>query len=374
MKLSRKRIGTPLVGLLLASALGLVGCAANTEPSSTDVSVDSGSAGGLGTEAEEASMMKLYEEAREAGQNQVVVYGTSDHESYIAAFQKRFPDITVTTQPLQGADRDTRIDAEVASGNFVADIAKDGSSPMIRYVEDGRCQVWEPVVDVPSEWLRMDSKLATSSVAMFGITYNTTMIDESEVPSSWQDLLEPEWADKSFSMTSPSAGGVTAYTFAIMLTPEENANEFGWEYIDAFKAQNPNLVAKDALAVQAVANGETAISAIVFQPYFESVKAQGAPIEFKIFEENNMYSEAAFCLLNDSPNKLAAELFMNWRFTPEGQNASAMTGSYPVMPGAEAPSGMPAFEDVSLLPMLPEAERAAAYGPLIKEITDTFMN
>lgn len=362
-----KRASRALVVTALGGALLLAGCTA--APSSGDLPEGSESALG-GTEALD-QFAELYQAALDAGKTQVVIYGPPRADNVTAAFEARFPGIEIAEEQLQGADRDVRLDAEASSGNYAGDVLSDGSTPVTRSAADGRCQPFTPILDVPDEWMDLDDQVLLTNLSIFGTVYNPDLIAEEDLPRSWQELLDPEYKGQ-FSIVSPAVGGVATYTFAIMLTDENNST-YGVPFLEGLKAQEPNFVGQDALAVQAVANGETPFAALVYKPFFTEAKAEGASIEFFFpIEEDNMWTASAVCQAVNSPNEDAARLYLNWLYSPEGQAEVAASGTYPIMPGAEPTDGLPPIAEVSLIPQLEGEEALTGYDTLIPQVIELF--
>ncbi|HWL60981.1 MAG TPA: extracellular solute-binding protein [Microbacteriaceae bacterium] len=373
--MSNRQRWLPAAALLLPLAL-LAGCAAEPAPApapgESAPSTESPYGGALGTPEEEAAFQALYDEAIAAGQKQVVVYGPPPARALLDTFHERFPGIEVTYQQLQSAERLAKLEQEKQTGNFVADIASDGRTPVVSLGVDGWCQPLDHIMDVPAEWLGVDDSVQFQQVAVFGMAVNTDLLDVADAPKSWQELTSAEWAGKVV-MVTPAAGGAAAFTFAQMDYPEANNEKYAG--IKEGIKENVTLVAKDALVLQEVASGNYPIGALAYYPYFVEIKAQGAPIEFVFpFAEGggNMWTKSAQCLLNDSPNPLAASLYMYWEFSKEGQQALSDAGLYPVMPGTPGPGGLPPLDTVELLEQLPDIEAITAYGPYVKDVIDFF--
>lgn len=365
-----KRNTAATVALAAISALVLLtGCAGSESPAAADPAEN---AAALGGEENAAAFDALYQQALDAGQAEVVIYGPSDHESFAEGFEARFPGITVVSEALQGGERDTRLDAEAASGNHIADIISDGTTPIVRSANDGRCTPIDPITEVPEEHLSLDDQVLTTRLSVFGLTYNTDSVAEEDVPKTLDDLLDPRWKG-DISVVSPSNGGAGAYGLAVMLTPDENKDQYGMDYLEALKAQDLNFVAKDPLAVQAVANGETSLAILVFRPFYVEAAAEASNLGYSLFEQDNMWTASAQCLSAHSPNNYAAELYMNWRVSPEGQEVTAASGSYPIMPGSPSVEGIPSAEEPGLLiPQLPIEERIEGYAEPIETVMDLF--
>lgn len=358
-------------GALLASAaLVLAGCAGGGPDPGEGSSLDGA---GLGTDAEIAAFEELYRASLEADESQVVIYGTNEPDAVMAAFEARFPGIDVIHQDIVGAERDAKLAAEKSSGNRVGDIATDGREPIGFLASTGACASLDPIPAIPEEWIEFDSTAFGRGVSVFGIVYNTEMVDESEVPTSWEELLDPKWKGKITAVDPTLAGRLTVATFGQMLVPESNAQALGMPFLERLKAQELNTVAADPLMVQAVATGETPLAILVYLPIYLTAAASGAPIGFSFpLESNNQWTQSSMCMLEGAPNPHAAELYINWTFSQEGQSVRSDAGVFPVMPGIDSPLGLPPVDEIDLLEKLPTLEALTGYVEAEKQVVELF--
>jgi iron(III) transport system substrate-binding protein len=327
-----------------------------------------GYGGALGTAEEEAQFQALYDKAMDAQEYEVSLYGPPPAQSVIDAFQKRFPDIELLFEQLQSQDRITRLQAEKASGNHAGDVATDGRTPITSMARDGWCQPFESIVDVPAELIGLDGLTVTTYNTVFGILINTDLISKDEAPQSWEELIDPKWKGKEV-MVSPAAGGAGAFVNAMLLTPEENADKWGMDIVEGLKA-NVALVAKDAQTVSSVVDGTYPIGVLAYYPYyFETLKTTPkAPVEFLLMKEDTPYSVGKQCVIAGAPHPDAAQLWMNWVMSKEGQAAYAESGSYPAMPGSPGPTGLPGPDEADLIPLLEDEESVTGYAPYVKQV------
>jgi iron(III) transport system substrate-binding protein len=326
----------------------------------------------LGTPAQTESFQTLYDAAKKAGQDQVIVYGPPPAKDVTDAFEARFPGIRVIFQQLQSAERISKLEQEKQTGNFVADVATDGATPMVSMGIDGWCQQFDPIMDIPSEWVGEKKNTFFSNVSIFGMVINTDLISAADAPRGWRDLASSKYKGKVV-MVNPSAGGAAAFSFARMLYPKDNETKYAG-ILEGLR-ENASLVAKDALTLQEVASGNYAIGALAYYPYYLETKAQGAPIEFIFpFTEGggNIWTKSGSCLINNAPHPEAGQLWINWLFSEQGQEVLRAQGSYPTMPGHSGPGEMPPLDKVDLMYIVPDSEAITAYGPYIKEVIKMF--
>ena len=90
-----------------------------------------------GSAADDAAIMKLYDEALKAGESEVVIYG-----AYAGLFRpiwdlftKRFPKVAIVGNPVSGAQMSAKLDAEFSSKQQTADIVTSGLTELLAAVE-----------------------------------------------------------------------------------------------------------------------------------------------------------------------------------------------------------------------------------------------
>lgn len=319
-----------------------------------------------------AAVQELYQKAVDAGETSVTLYGPSAPKSLTDAFTARFPKIRVNSQNLQGADRLTKLSAEKSSGNHQGDVALDGDTPVAVLSDKGYCARYQPLVPLYPDADTLDSTVFQSDVAIFGIVYNSKLVAKEDVPKKWEDLLDPKWKGK-ITTVDPGAGGVSAFAFAQMLTPEVNNQRYGLPFLEKLKAQDIQFVSQDPQMVQRVASGQNPIAILVYSAYYQEVKQKGAPIEFAFpLERDNMTAHSLHCLLTDAPHPLAGQLYLNWILSREGQVEQTKNGSFSLLKGVPAPAGFESIENVKELEALPLKESITGYDAPIKQAIDLF--
>ncbi|MGO2110704.1 MAG: ABC transporter substrate-binding protein, partial [Pseudoclavibacter sp.] len=359
-----------LVSLAMVAPLAFAaGCSGGAGDGAADAG---GDASVLGTPEQQQAFDDLYNEAIDNGEFTVTVYGPPPAQSVLDAFHARFGDVEVVFEQLQSQDRITRLQAEEASGNRVGDVASDGRTPIIQMAQDGWCQPFEPIIDIPDELISMDGQALTPYNTMFGLLINTDLIDPADAPTTWEEIVDPKWKGKQV-MVSPAAGGAGAYLNAQLLTPEANADEWGMPVVEALK-DNVTVVSKDAQTISSVVDGTYPIGVLAYYPYYFETLAStpDAPVEFLLIDDGTPYSVAKTCMIADAPNPHTAQLWMNWVMSEEGQTAYAAAGSYPSMPGMPGPEGLPGTDEITLLPQLSDEESLTGYVDYVQQIQEMY--
>ena len=327
----------------------------------------------LGTAHQQAAMTALYKSAVKAGQTSLVIYGpgASGDQPYFKAFQKEFPAIHTTSQTLAGPQLTARLNAESASGKHVGDYVVDGDTPAWQLSLSGACAATSPLYPVPARWRQLGNTAFDDSLSMFGVVYNTSKLKASQVPDTWQQLLQPQWKGK-VAVGDPAQGGVSVYTFATMLNKYQSGT-YGMSYLRKLAASNLQLTDEPQVSSE-VANGQHPLGILVWTGFYSTVKAKGAPLGFKLLKAQNQWTGNANCVLKHAPAPDAAKLYLNWLYSPQAQTFDTTQGNYGVMPGAPAPKGLglPPLKDISLLKMLPPKQDVSAFNALQSQVVKVF--
>lgn len=201
------------------------------------------------------------------------------------------------------------------------------------YMEEG---VWEPYChpfwDMSDPELQQeDCNYWTSQQPVYAIGYNTELVEESEAPTSWEDLLDPKWKE-NICLAHIGAGGST-WARDLFLR-----NEFSVEYWESLAAQEPFITGAAGAVSEAMGRGECAVGMIL--PGSQGIAAaEGAPLDIVVPSDGvPTYSQwLGLAAGAEKPN--AAKVFLNWNMSLAGQTAIAeAAGDYPVREDAPGPT------------------------------------
>ncbi|HEY1820201.1 MAG TPA: ABC transporter substrate-binding protein [Trebonia sp.] len=357
MRIRKPLIAGVTVGLtaVLATACSSSGSSSSSQASSSANAAAPGSSAALGPQA--AALKALYNKAVAAGQTSVVIYGPSsgtDQQEY-NAFKADFPKITVTGVPVVGPPMDAKLSAEVSSGKHIGDIAYTGSTDMLTYGQSGWFTPFTPMTVASS------SDLAPASVGpkdeFYGVTTAVSgVITNSNsslpVPKQWADLENSEYKGK-IAMLDPTAVGIMADIFAhLSLLPS------GAKVESSLKTNDAQIFPATSITgpLTAVAQGAKGVGLAMSYPFYLSAKASGAPVTFSLLSADNYDTTLYDGIIKGAPDPLAAELYEDWMFTPDGAKSIAAEGSYSTVNGAVAPQGLPALSSIPMQPTIPLAQ------------------
>lgn len=154
------------------------------------------------------------------------------------------------------------------------------------------------------------------------VLINTDLVKPGEI-TSYKDFLNPKWKGK-IVLNDPSLGHSGAQQLSILA----RIPTVGWDYVEALAKQEPVLMADERLIVEWVARGRYPVAiGGGARAIMEEFRKAGMPIDDIYMKEGGHLSQSrgAIALLNQSPHPKAAQLFLNWILTREGQTLISRT-------------------------------------------------
>jgi len=325
-----------VVSLLLATVmvLGLVACAGETK--TTDVTPEE-----TGNEVE----------ATEEASGTLVVYSPHDADPLNAGvnmFMEKYPNIKVEIVAAGTGELCNRIAAEAA--NPIADVLWGGGADSLAAFKE----FFEPYVcanDDAIDAAYKDSEgywIGESPLPMV-LFYNKELIerDGMNVPTSWEDLLAPEWKGK-IAYCLPSKSG-SAYTQLCTMLLAHGGKEDGWSFIEQlYQNLDGKIVDSSGKAHKMVADGEFHVGLTLEKA---AVQYEADPnVEFVYPADGTSAVPDGVALVKGAPNAENAKLFIDFVTSEECQiRQSEDWGRRPVRNDVEVGEGMKKLSDIKLV-------------------------
>jgi iron(III) transport system substrate-binding protein len=258
--------------------------------------------------AEAEGAFVLYSTDPEAGQAKLV-----------GAFSKAFPKIKANYFRLQAGALYAKILSERQAKSYLVDVIQLSDMGMILDFQKkgGFTQYISPeMANFKKEYKSTPEGYWTwGSVIMGGIAYNPKNTPEAEAPKTWQDLLDPKWADAINVKVSNSG---LQHGIWYMLKPI-----LGDDYFKKFAAQKPRAFDSYVQQYGRLVDGQDkVIMGAQYSGYLE-FKQKGAPLSFVFPSTGVPTVSETYGILADGPHPNAAQLFMDWFLSPVGQQALA---------------------------------------------------
>jgi iron(III) transport system substrate-binding protein len=282
----------------------------------------------------EADWAKVVGAAKKEGKLAVFLYQRENIESAVRAFEKKFPEIQVTTASTPAAETGPRIMAERRAGKYLWDICICGPTTpyTILYpakaLDPIRPALMLPEVIDASKWWGgnhhyMDPEGTTifvflGTVEMPNLYYNKNSVEPKEF-RSYLDLLKPKWRGKILALDPRQPGRQRVGARFLYHVPA-----LGPSFLTRFFTEMDVALSRDdRQAMDWLAVDKFSIC--LFCGNVEAARTQGLPVEdFKTTawkETAAIYSgsNGAVALMNQAPHPHAAKLFINWLLSREGQ-------------------------------------------------------
>ena len=287
---------------------------------------------------------KTIQGARKEGKLSLYLYqGEGELGAVAQLFQKKYPEISVTTVIGRGNQLGPKVMAERRAGKFLVDayIAGLTSTYEILYrgkiLDSVRSALILPGVLDESKWwqgqhhyIDPENKYIFVFVGNVGqyISYHTKSVDPLEFRSYW-DFLQPKWKGKILSRDPKISGSQRIGLRGFYHTPE-----LGPEFIRCLYGEMNVAVTQELRqTTDWLANGKFAIC--FFCSEILRAKSQGLPVdEFPTarWKESRAISAGnigSLALPSQPPHPHAARLFANWLLSREGQIAFQRAANTP---------------------------------------------
>jgi signal transduction histidine kinase/ABC-type Fe3+ transport system substrate-binding protein len=268
-----------------------------------------------------------------------------DMQQVFDYFSRQFG-VEIITSIGSGTARMDRILAERSRGIFATDIEISGGSSTNRLVEANATQAIMPllidrdnVIDRSANWavnefLFIDARgmytpgyTVRADPNMAHIMYNTNNVSPAELETiqSWWDLLEPRWKGRMAAAVDPGFGGGTPQrAFTWMRLGQEWWERFMREMdVALYPPQEPRMLVDDL--VRGTVDLVVHIPSNPNKADILEAAALGLPVaEFpRTLREGSipeLYPSVS-TMIDRAPHPKAAQLWMNWILSREGQTA-----------------------------------------------------
>lgn len=282
----------------------------------------------------------------------ITVYSSVDEanaQKILSAFTKA-TGIDVNFIHLSSGPAMARIEAE--QSNPQADVWMGAPSENhVLAKERGLTQPYQAPNAAALESKFVDTEFYWTSFYMnpMGVAVNTQWANDHgvELPTTWADLLKPEFKGE-IQMPTPQSSGTGYNLVAGMIM--DWGEEAAFDYLQKLDDNIQTYTQSGTAPSQAVAIGQTGVG-IQFTPAFLQLMDEGYPLALVFPAEGVGYEAPAVSILKGAPNVEGAQQLVNWLVSIEAQNllSEAKTYFFPVHPDASTGEGMPAFADITTI-------------------------
>ena len=261
-----------------------------------------------------------------------------------ADFEKRQPGTTLNiyrsgTQVVIG-----KLQAEIQAGAVQADLIWMADVDFFaQLARRNLLQAYTPpeAERVPAKFRYEGGRYHEVRLIFNTVGFNTLRVTSR--PTSWKDLADPRFKGK-VGMASPFYSGAAFSTLGT-LVPQP---AFGWEFFHRLKDNGVVVEQSNGTVAQKLATGEFQIASVV-DFFLRDMKAKGSPVDHGWPREGAVLIPTPIGIVQGTKNAAAAQAFLRYLYSADGQRLFVQQGYVPVLPGVEGPKGMPS-EKLDILP------------------------
>ncbi|MCR2793465.1 extracellular solute-binding protein [Microbacterium sp. zg.Y625] len=299
---------------LLALSLVATGCASADDEAEQPAPAVSG----------DSEWQSVVDAAKEEGQ--VTWYSVAPaevREGLKAAFEAKYPEITLEILTMGTADMNAALEAEHDTGAEGADVV---TSVDYGWILDKSEQDWISDLEGPAaeldEWgdYIINGQVANAGLGLMVLGWNTSLY--SGTVESYDDLLVSDLGDGALGTARPEPA-IHADHWAFV---EASHNS---DYVAELAEQEPALYPSAFALQEALAAGEVAVGAFVSAADMVGLKSKGAPVEFAV-PDPAMAIGNMFFIPASGKNQNAAQVFMDFFLSEEGQAIAAKNAFSPL--------------------------------------------
>ena len=267
-----------------------------------------------------------------AAQEKLFVY-TSMKDSMLGDLKKGFsakhPEVKIDFQSAGAGKLMAKLAAERESGKILADILWTSEVPDFYQMKSrGQLHAYTPkeIKSLINPLPEYDGSFTAVRLGTLGIAYNTRKIKEA--PKSWDDLKKPEFKG-AFGIANPALSG-TAYLSVALLS-----EAFGWQYFEALRANGAKMGKGSGQVVDDTASGDLVGSLGVDYIVLDKVD-KGATLALA-FPKEMLVLPSPIAIIKGTPNLSAAQKFVDYVLSKDGQQIVANEGTLPVRTDVKVP-------------------------------------
>ncbi|WAO94484.1 Hypothetical protein NCS54_01207000 [Fusarium falciforme] len=290
-------------------------------------------------EYETRSLDEIYKAALKEGDTVTLWHGGDEknqQDGLKAAFEKRFPGITLNVTVDLSKYHDGFLDQQLAAGKdavYVDSVILQTLHDYPRWAQEGALLNYAPVGFEEIEHSFKDDTAAWYGVYVFfwSGAWNTKKLPGIKSPVEFEDWLRPEFKEK-LVLTYPNDDDAVLWAFYIIM------QQYGVSWFDRLLAQKPRWVRGTQTPLTLISDDNSTSAA-----YFgASGSFQNADtISFSVPTKGKYVSwPQTAAILKDAPHPEGAKLLHNFILSPEYQQNS---GLWSVRHDIPAPEGSPSL-------------------------------
>jgi iron(III) transport system substrate-binding protein len=269
---------------------------------------------------------------------------------YIEAFQQKYPDIKVEWVRLSAGEVLARLRAEAANPQASLWLGGPSDTFIVAKMEGLLAPYKESLgwQYLPAKFKDPDGYWVGIYTGFIAFASNKDYLEKNglEPPTSWYDLLRPEFCGK-LSMAFPytSGTGYTRLATLVFLMGEDKALEFEKKLSECIH----HYTEAGSACVTEVGLGEVAVGVAFSHDVIAKGIAKGYPVVLSFPKEGTGYEIGGMALIKGGPEPDLARIFYDWMLSAEAQSLYKAWYRVPLNPEAELAEGVITADMVNLV-------------------------
>jgi ABC-type Fe3+ transport system substrate-binding protein len=255
-----------------------------------------------------------------AKEKEVVIVGTWDAREFsamTAAFKERYPFVNLRYNRGGTSGRTMQVLVALSEGRVIADVMTGIADATFHFVEMKALADLRDLPgygNLPSDVVAADGTWLAHKLSFRCMAYNTDKVTTAELPQTWDDLLtDRRWRGGNLALTN------NPDTWLLVLWGS-NGNAWGVDFTRRlFEEVQPQRRKEGLTAATGLTSaGEFHASLPAPEWVAQKLAAKGAPLGYHCPSPVPI-TVSQIAMLEKSPHKNAARLFINWLVSREGQ-------------------------------------------------------
>ena len=148
------------------------------------------------------------------------------------------------------------------------------------------------------------------------IIYNSDALEEKEAPQDWDDLLEPEWADKIVIRNVAPSGGMRSVFDAVILneSPDGSDPEPGYDWLRKLDANTVTYAADPSDLYLQLSRQAGTVSIWNLQDTLIQIEQNNMPFGYVVPESGSPVLVDGLGVVTNAPNPEGAKLFAEFLY------------------------------------------------------------
>ncbi|HEY6863351.1 MAG TPA: extracellular solute-binding protein [Burkholderiales bacterium] len=254
----------------------------------------------------------------------------SDGKAFADAFERRYG-VRLVHWRTSSEKIVQRAVAETRAKRYEADVIESSAPHMEALRREGVLEDFDsPSLAqlVPGAVFPGNRQYVADRLVFFVMGWNTNLVKPSEVPKTYEDLLDPRWAGR-ITIEGTDVSWFAAVTLAM-------GEAKGLAYFKRLAAQKPQIRSGHILTAQLVASGEVPFFLTAYNNNIETLKKKGAPIDWRPLQPA-FGQAAAVGVAKHAPHPHAALLFADFILSREGQEIYRKVNRVPTSARVDSP-------------------------------------